>query len=193
VVNPSGFTEPTVGWKRAPLSVVATRLVFPDKCYVLYFEPNACSCLYAHECFLYGSVCLCFDLETMDAYLYLYDHIRSRHRMNRFRIRVCALENDPNYLARVVHWLNLSKALLPGGFPAFLSRSESLKRATMIVNPRVYLTPTAEYIARRFRKALVSSPNLGIIYPGTLERICRSSIAVDLDLHIGRRVDLATS
>jgi hypothetical protein len=177
VVNPSGFTEPTVGWKRAPLSVVATRLVFPDKCYVLYFELNACSCLYAHECFLYGSVCLCFDLETMDAYLYLYDHNRSRHRMNRFRIRVCALENDPIYLARAMHWLNFPKALLPGSFLALPSRSESLERATMIVNPRVYLTPTTEYIARRFRKALVRSPNLGIIYPGTLGRICRSSIA----------------
>jgi hypothetical protein len=86
VVNPSGFTEPMVGWKQAPLSAVTTRLVFSDKCYILYSELNACSCLYAHKGFLYGSVCMCFDLETRDACLYLYDHNRSMYRMNRFRI-----------------------------------------------------------------------------------------------------------
>jgi hypothetical protein len=31
VVNPLGVVEPTIGWKRAPLSVVALDLVFSDK------------------------------------------------------------------------------------------------------------------------------------------------------------------
>ena len=35
VVNPLGVTEPTVGWKRAPLSVVAPiSEVISDKCFV---------------------------------------------------------------------------------------------------------------------------------------------------------------
>jgi hypothetical protein len=35
VVNPLGVAEPTVGWKRAPLSVVApTSEVISDKCFV---------------------------------------------------------------------------------------------------------------------------------------------------------------
>jgi hypothetical protein len=34
VVNPSGVATPTVGWKRAPLSVVApTSEVISDKCF----------------------------------------------------------------------------------------------------------------------------------------------------------------
>jgi hypothetical protein len=35
VVNPLGVAEPTVGWKRAPLSVVApTSGVISDKCFI---------------------------------------------------------------------------------------------------------------------------------------------------------------
>ena len=35
VVNPLGIDEPTVGWKRAPLSAVApTSEVISDKCFV---------------------------------------------------------------------------------------------------------------------------------------------------------------
>jgi hypothetical protein len=116
------------------------------------FELNACSCLYAHKWFLYGSVCLCFDLETRDTCLYLYDHNRSMYRMSRFRIRVCSLENCPIYLARAMPWFNFPKALLSGSFLALQSRSESLERTTMIVNPRVYFTLTTEFIARRIRK-----------------------------------------
>jgi hypothetical protein len=56
VVNPFGVTEPMVGWKRAALSVVLSRLVFLISVYVLYFELNtldARSFLYAHKWFLY--------------------------------------------------------------------------------------------------------------------------------------------
>jgi hypothetical protein len=47
VVNPFGVAEPTVGWKRAPLSAVASHLVFSDKCYILYLEFKY-SNMYAH-------------------------------------------------------------------------------------------------------------------------------------------------
>jgi hypothetical protein len=63
VVNPFGVTEPMVGWKRAPLSTVVSRLVFPISVYVLYFELNildACSCLCTHKWSLYRSDCLVF-------------------------------------------------------------------------------------------------------------------------------------
>jgi hypothetical protein len=40
VENPSGVIEPTVEWKQAPLSAVASCLSVSDKCYVLYFELN---------------------------------------------------------------------------------------------------------------------------------------------------------
>jgi hypothetical protein len=63
VVNPFGVTEPTVGWKRAPLSAVASHLVFLISVYILYLELNildACSCLYTHKWFMYRSVCLVF-------------------------------------------------------------------------------------------------------------------------------------
>jgi hypothetical protein len=63
VVNPFGLTKPTVAWKQAPLSAVASRLVFLISVYVLYFELNildACSCLYAHKWSLYRSDCLVF-------------------------------------------------------------------------------------------------------------------------------------
>jgi hypothetical protein len=61
--GPCESTEPTVGWKRAPLSAVASHLVFLISVYILYLELNildACSCLYAHKWFLYRSVCLVF-------------------------------------------------------------------------------------------------------------------------------------
>jgi hypothetical protein len=53
VVNPSGVTEPTVGWKRAPLSVVApTSEVISDKCFtycILKFIDCIYIYVYAHR------------------------------------------------------------------------------------------------------------------------------------------------
>jgi hypothetical protein len=120
VVNLFGVTEPTVGWKRAPLSAVASHLVFLISAYVLYFELNildACSCLYAHKWFLYRSDCLVFGLGIMDACLYLYDHNRFMYRMNKFRIRVRSLENCPIYLTRALSWFNFPKTPSSGKFP----------------------------------------------------------------------------
>ena len=53
VVNPLGVAEPTVGWKQAPLSVVATTSgVISDKCfiYILHLEIHRLvyAYIYAH-------------------------------------------------------------------------------------------------------------------------------------------------
>jgi hypothetical protein len=51
VVNPLGVAEPTVGWKRAPLSVVApTSGVISDKYfYVLHLEIHILIYIYTHS------------------------------------------------------------------------------------------------------------------------------------------------
>jgi hypothetical protein len=64
VVNPFGVTEPTIGWKRAPLSEVATHLVFLISVYILYLELNTWT--HAHVCTLINGLCIelfawCFD------------------------------------------------------------------------------------------------------------------------------------
>jgi hypothetical protein len=75
---------------------------------------------------------MCFDLETRDTCLYLYDHNQSMYRMSTFRIQVRSLENCPIYLARAMPRFNFLKALLSGIFLALQSRSESLERCYWI-------------------------------------------------------------
>jgi hypothetical protein len=97
VVNPFGVAEPTVGWKRAPLSAVALHLVFSDKylCPVFQIECswNACSWLYTHEWFLYRSVCLvcligkggCMLILVWPYSVHIYIYIYIYIYMNKFR------------------------------------------------------------------------------------------------------------
>jgi hypothetical protein len=89
-----------------------------------------------------------FDLGTMDACLYWYDHNQSGYRMNRFRIRVHAPEDCPIHLTSATPWLNFPEGISPGSSLALQRWNESLERTTMIINPWVYLTPTTEFIAR---------------------------------------------
>jgi hypothetical protein len=57
VVNPLGVTTPTVGWKRAPLSAVASITeVFSDKC----FSPIAFEIYMLSHMFMDWWNCKCF-------------------------------------------------------------------------------------------------------------------------------------
>jgi hypothetical protein len=62
VVNPLGVIEPMVGWKRAPYGWVETSTPFSS-----HITPYG-----SYKCFH----ALCFELEIMDACVYLYVYKR---------------------------------------------------------------------------------------------------------------------